>query len=142
MWRYLTRRHKRRRPRRARPSVISAMSRSSKSDPRAVTCCDPGVQRAAFGGRSLDRRSAQRRDPVEAGLLDVGVDARLGDRAAIADEHDALEAKARAELADLVGQRARIAEIALEHLDGDGTAFRRAQEAEHDLRPVFSDDRG
>ncbi len=41
--------------------------------------CDPGVQEAALGRQGLDGRGAQRRDPVEAGGLDVGVDARPRD---------------------------------------------------------------
>ena len=44
--------------------------------------------------------------------------------------------KRDAQLADLIGERARIAEIAFEHLDGDRAALRRAQETEDDLRPV------
>ena len=39
-------------------------------------------------------------------------------------------------LLDLTGERARVAEVAFEHLDGDRAAFRRAQETEDDLRPV------
>ena len=35
-----------------------------------------------------------------------------------------------------MGERGWVAEIALEHFDGDRTAFRRAQETEDDLRPV------
>ena len=57
------------------------------------------LQGAALGRQSLDGRGAQRGDPVEAGWLEVGVDARLGDHAAIADQHDAFEPKARAQLA-------------------------------------------
>ena len=40
------------------------------------------------------------------------------------------------ELAKLIDERARIAEIAFEHLDGDRAALRRAQETEDDLQPV------
>src|SRR5208337_3279597 len=58
------------------------------------------------------------------------------DHAAVADQHDALQPEARPELADLIGQRARIAEVAFEHLDGDRAALRRAQETEDDLRSV------
>ena len=94
------------------------------------------LQGAALGREGLDRRGAQRGDPVEAGGLKVGVDARLGDHAAVADEHDALQPKARPELANLIGERARIAEIAFEHLDGDRAALRRAQKTEDDLRSV------
>ena len=94
------------------------------------------LQGAALGRQGLDRRGAQRGDPVEAGGLEVGVDARLGDHAAVADEHDALQPKAHPQLANLIGERARIAEIAFEDLDGDRAALRRAQKTEDDLRPV------
>ena len=53
------------------------------------------LQRAALGRQGLDGRGAQRGDPIEAGRLEVGVDARLGDHAAIADQHDALQPKGR-----------------------------------------------
>jgi hypothetical protein len=79
---------------------------------------------------------AQRGDPIEAGGLKVGVDARLCDHAAVTDEHDALQPKARPQLANLIGERAGIAEIAFEDLDGDQAAFRRAQKTEDDLRSV------
>jgi hypothetical protein len=94
------------------------------------------LQGAALGSQGLDGRGAQRGDPIEAGGLEVGVDARLGDHAAIADQHDAFQPKAHSQLPHLNGERARIAEIAFEDLDGDRAAFRRAQQAEDDLRPV------
>ena len=94
------------------------------------------LQRSAFGGQSLDGRRAQRGDPAEAGGLEVGVDARLGDHAAVADEHDALQPKTHPQLADLVGERAGIAEIAFEDPDGDRATALGAQETEDDLRPV------
>ena len=94
------------------------------------------LQRAAFGRERLDRRRAERGDPVEAGGRDIGVDARLCDHAAVADEHDALQPKPHAQLLDLTGEGARVAEVAFEHLDGDRAAVRRAQEPEDDLRSV------
>ena len=39
-------------------------------------------------------------------------------------------------LRNLIGERARVAEIAFEHLDGDRATLRGAQQAEDDLRPV------
>ena len=94
------------------------------------------LQGAALGRQGLYRRDAQRGDPVDAGGAEIGVDVRLGDHAAVADQHDALQPKAQAQLADLIGERARIAEVAFEHLDGDRAALRRAQKTEDDLRPV------
>ena len=94
------------------------------------------LQRAALGRERLDRRRAERGDPVEAGGRDIGVDARLCDHAAVADEHDALEPEPDAQLLDLTGEGGRVAEVAFEHLDGDRAALRRAQEPEDDLRSV------
>jgi hypothetical protein len=45
-------------------------------------------------GQLLDRGSAQRGDPVEAVALAEGVDAGGGDHAAVADQHDAVQAEA------------------------------------------------
>jgi hypothetical protein len=53
----------------------------------------------------LDRRCTQRRDPVQACGFDVLGDARLGDHAAVADQHHVVEAKALLELVDLRPQR-------------------------------------
>ena len=72
----------------------------------------------------LDRRSAQRGDPVQTCGFDVLGDARLGDHAAVADQHHMAEAEALLELVDLRRQRRRIAGVAVEHLDGDGAAVR------------------
>ena len=82
------------------------------------------LQRAALQQR-LDRRRAQRGDPVQAGRFDVLGDARLGDHAAIADQHHMLEAEALLELLDLRRQRHRIGGVAVEHLDGDRAAVGR-----------------
>ena len=94
------------------------MSRSSNSE----SCSGP-----PSAGERLDRRRAERGDPVEAGGRDIGVDARLSDDAAVADEHDALQPKPHAQLLDLTGEGARVAEVAFEHLDGDRAAVRRAR---------------
>jgi hypothetical protein len=67
---------------------------------------------------------------------EVGLDPRGGDNAAIADQHDAVELEALAQLLDLGGQRRRVSGIALEHLDGDGAAIGGTQQAEDDLRLV------
>ena len=49
----------------------------------------------------LDRRSAQRADPVQSGRSDVRADACLSDHTAVADQHHVLEAEALLELVDL-----------------------------------------
>ena len=53
------------------------------------------LQGAAVEQR-LDRRGAQGGDPVEPGGLEVLGDARLGDHAAVADQHDVIEARTAA----------------------------------------------
>ena len=45
----------------------------------------------------------------------------VGDHAAVADQHHALDPEALLELADLAGQRRRVADIAFEHFDRDRT---------------------
>ena len=60
--------------------------------------------------------------------------ARLGDHAAIADQHHAFKLEALFELGDLARQRRRIADIAFEHFDRDWAALGRAQKPEHDLQ--------
>ncbi len=94
-------------------------------------------QRKLNGARldqAADRRRPQRRDPVEAGRFDGLLQARLGDHAAIADQHHAFEPEALLELGDLARQRRRIPDIAFEHFDRDRAAFGRAQKPEHDLQ--------
>ena len=59
-----------------------------------------------------------------------------GDHAAIADQHDVLQAKAALQFLDLSRQRGGIAGVALEHLDGDRPAVAVAQQAVDDLQPV------
>ena len=56
----------------------------------------------------------------EARRLEVGVDARLGDHAAIADQHDALQPKAHAQLPHLIGIVVRETEFCGQRLAGDG----------------------
>jgi hypothetical protein len=74
-----------------------------------------------------DGRRAQRRDPVEAGRSDVGVEARLGDHPAVANQHHVLEREAALDLVDLRGERARVGGVALEHFDRHRAAVCRAQ---------------
>ena len=104
--------------------VMAAMSRWSNSE----SCKAPLFEQL------LDRRGAQRGDPVEPGGLDVFGDARLGDHAAVADQDDMVEAEALLELLDLGGQRHRVGGVALEHLDRDGTAVGGAEQAIDDLQ--------
>jgi hypothetical protein len=63
---------------------------------------DAGIDQGA------DLRGAQRGDPVESGGLDILLDARLGDHAAIADEHHVAELEPLLELVDLGRQRAGV----------------------------------
>ena len=65
------------------------------------------------------RRRAQGGDPVEPGGAQILVDARLGDHAAIADQHDVVDGEAALQLRNLIGERLGIAGVAFEHLDGD-----------------------
>lgn len=94
------------------------------------------LQRPTFGQRP-DGGGAQRRDPIEAGRLELLVYAGLGDHAAIADQHDMLQGEALLELGDVNGERLGIAGVAFEHLDRDRTAVRRAQQAVDDLQLAF-----
>ena len=94
------------------------------------------LQWAAVLGEGPDVGCAQRGDPVQTGGPEVGFDPRGGDHAAIADQHDAVELEALAQLLDLGGQRRRVSGIALEHLNSDGAAIGGTQQAEDDLRLV------
>jgi hypothetical protein len=87
----------------------------------------------------LDGRGTQRRDPVQACGFKVLGDARLGDHAAVADQHDAIEVEALLQLLDLWRQGLWIAGVAIEDLDGDWAAVRRAEQAVDDLqRALFA----
>src|ERR1700722_6408061 len=81
-----------------------------------------------------DGRRAQRRDPVEPGRGDLGIEARLRDHATIADQRHTLEREALLDLVDLGRKRARIAGVALEHLDGHRATVGGAQQAVDDLQ--------
>ena len=76
----------------------------------------------------------QRRDPVEPRWGDLGVDARLRDHSAVADQHHMIKREALLDLVDLCGERARIGGIALECLDRHRAAVSRAQQAVDDLQ--------
>jgi hypothetical protein len=82
----------------------------------------------------LDRRRPECGDPVEAGGADILADARLGDHAAIADQHHMVEVEALLELGDLAGQRRRIGSVAVEHFDGDRATIRGAEQPVDDLQ--------
>jgi hypothetical protein len=58
------------------------------------------LQRASLG-ESLDLWRAQRGDPIEPGGLEVLVDPRRGDHAAVANQHHMLEAEAALQLLNL-----------------------------------------
>jgi hypothetical protein len=79
---------------------------------------------------------AASRRQVEPGCPDVLGEAGLCDHAAVADQNDMIEAASRKsaapsdkemgalfQLLDLGGERHRVASVALEHLNGDGTAI-------------------
>jgi hypothetical protein len=81
-----------------------------------------------------DRGRTQRGDPVQACGFDVLGDARLGDHAAVADQHDMAEAEALLELLDLGRQRRRIAGVAVNDLDGNRASVRGAEQTVDDLQ--------
>ena len=86
---------------------------------------------------SLRRVSpAQGGDPVEASWLEVGVDAGLGDHAAVADQGHALQAEALAQDLHASSEGVRVGGVAGEGLDGDGAALGAAQQAVDDLGAV------
>src|SRR6195256_4072424 len=81
-----------------------------------------------------DGRGAQRGDEVETGRPDGLPDPRLGDHAAITDQHHAIEVEALLELGDLGLQRRGIADIAFEDFDRDRATILAAQQSENDLQ--------
>src|ERR1700738_2635072 len=88
----------------------------------------PGLDQRPDGWR------AQRRDPVEPGRGDLGIEARLRDHATIADQRHTLEGGGLLDLVDVARKRARIAGVALEHLDGHRATVGGAQQAVDDLQ--------
>jgi hypothetical protein len=91
------------------------------------------LQGSGFG-ECPDGRRAQRRDPVEPRRSDLGIDARLRDHPAVADQHHVLDREALLDLVDLCGERARIGGVALECLDRHRATVGRAQQAVDDLQ--------
>ena len=67
-----------------------------------------------------DGIAAQGRDPVEAGRLEVGFDASLGEHAAVAHQRHALQAEALAQQLHACSEGVGIGRVAWECLDGDG----------------------
>src|ERR1700741_3193894 len=93
-------------------------------------------RRLQFAGvdELADRRCAQRGDEVEIGRLDALPDPRLGDHAAITNEHHAIEIEMLLQLGDLCLQRRGVTDIAFEDFDRDRAAILTAQKSEHDLQ--------
>ena len=104
--------------------VTSARSRSSNSEswnaPYSSSVLMVGARSAVIQSRP-------------AGFQHL-LNARLGDHAAIADQHN--EVETLLELGDLGSQRAGITGITREHFDRHRTAVTGAQQAEHDLQLV------
>jgi hypothetical protein len=72
-----------------------------RGDARHVALIEQRELQGAAVQQVLDCRCAQCGDPVQAGGCDVLGDARLGDQAAVADQHHMGEAEALLELVDL-----------------------------------------
>ena len=104
--------------------MIAARSRSSNSD----ICNAPASTSVLIAGA---RNAVIQSSPAG---CDLGIDARLRDHATIADQHHTLEREALLELVDLGRKRARIAGVALEHLDRHRAAVGGAQQAVDDLQ--------
>src|ERR1700736_3256806 len=94
-----------------------------------------GQERVLAGvEQGADLRGSERGDPVEPGRPQLVADAGAGDHAAVADQHDARQAKALFELVDLHRQCHRVGGIALEHFDRYRTAIGRTQQTVDDLQ--------
>ena len=87
----------------------------------------------AASGESLNGGRAQRGDPIESGRPQLFVDTRPRDHAAIADQHDMLQAEPLFQFVDLITERVGIAGIAFKHFDRHRTTVRRAQQTVDDL---------
>ena len=79
---------------------------------------------------------AQGGDKADTGRLYGFIDPRLGDHAAVSDQHDVRNPETLLHLLDLSRQRRGIANIAFENLDRHRTSLCRAHKAEHDLKLV------
>ena len=88
----------------------------------------PRFHQLADGGR------AQGANPVEARRFHVLADARLGQHAAVAHQHYAVQPEAVAQLVDLRAHGHRIGRVAVEHLDRHRAPLAVAQQAELDLQ--------
>ena len=95
-----------------------------------------GLQRTPLCRQRLDGRSAQRGDPVQSRRAQRLLDPGVGQHAAVAHHHHALQVEVLPELVDLCRQGHRIGDIALKHLDRDRTAVCGAEQTDHQLRPV------
>jgi hypothetical protein len=98
-----------------------------RRDGGEIALVKQGQLQAAGLCEAADRWRPQRGDPVEPGGLEDLLDPRLGDHAAIADQHDALQRKPLLEFFDLIGERCRIGDIAVENLDRHWAAVLGAQ---------------
>ena len=94
------------------------------------------LQWSALCGKLADSGRAQRSDPVQASRFDIGFKPRVGDHAAIADQHDAAEVEACSQLGDLGGERHRVCGVAFEHLDRDGASRLAAEQSIDNLRAI------
>jgi hypothetical protein len=70
------------------------------------------------------------------GRLQVFADARVGDHAAVPDQHHPRQPEPLLQLVHLGRQRRRVPGLARERLDGDRTALPVAEQAIDDLRPI------
>jgi hypothetical protein len=105
-----------------------------------------GLQRPARGGERLDRRSAQRGDPIETSRAQRLLDPRAGQQSAVPtdqvrglnahDHHHALQLETLLQLVDLCRQPQGIGGIAFKHLHRDRAAVGPAHQADDNLRPV------
>ena len=73
-------------------------------------------------GQGADGRAAQSGDPIEAERPDVVADARGGEQAAVADDHQPLQPEALAQGVAWGAQRAGSGSLAGEDRDGGGAA--------------------
>ena len=88
------------------------------------------LDQTADGGRP------QGADPVDAAALPEALDARAGEHAPIARQHEVLQAEASLERIEPVLQGGRIGGVPREGLDAEGPSLRVEHEAEHDLLAV------
>jgi hypothetical protein len=100
-----------------------AMSRWSNS----VSCRMPLFSRSLIAGARSAVIQSRPADLMSSVM-------RVGDHAAVADQHHVVEAEALLELVDLRCQGRRIAGVAVEDFDSDGAAVRRTEQAVDDLQ--------